>query len=1146
MYKAHLLTVVLAFISLALFAQEATLQRIRIEQPMSVTLQHRLRSEGIELLEFLGGNDYLARVVAEPSGRKVRSVLGELLPFSAKEKIAPALLLEQREQVIVRLFLVANADLQQLRCDIENVGGVYLSYDVLLGAVCCTIPSAHLLDLARLNEVLWVHPLPPQRKIQDKAGKLMSDVPLVQHEGNATGLDLTGRGVRIGIWDETIDPHPDLIDKVSVQERKLQSTGHGTHVTGIILGAGFLNEEARGMSPQARAWSYNFKFEESEPDEWDKMQEAYKKYHISLTNNSYGVAYEKDDCSDYEQMVYDLDAPFDLLAQRYPYLTHVFAAGNERNNASCHHKFNNGYGSSPSRGKNLIYVGAITADKRMTSFSSWGPMDDGRLIPTVVAHGARVLSTDQSAGYVRLSGTSMACPAVTGQLALVTEYYARLHNNATPRSDLLRALVANTAEDMEPQGPDYATGYGVVNAAKMVEALGKQQYVLGDFSAQGEQKEYEIYVPDGTARIRVMLVWNDAVSLRPHAWGQKALVNDLDLTVKNGEDTFLPWILDPKNPARAAKRGEDHLNTIEQVTIDSPKRIQTVLVRATALPKPNQPYALVWYFEPAPVPAFLLPRVGERLGEHFTVKMHGLTPPIQLRMLNTQGTTMRFGSLVTLSEEIDLPMSQFDTLYLEATDVNARTVRSRKFVRLPVPRGIQLSNSTVNPDGFKLTWQKVNIANAQFRYSICIACSADDNWQEIDQVGAETDEYEIVPAQLFGATQVAIAVRVVLGKAVGRLSEAVLTPSLPPRTDATVCTQPSLHASIYMFNAALPLEEGARVSVNSLLTLRIHTVAERLLERLVVHGEDLPFTDAGDGNYTAIFQIPTQGLYKNFCFEAQTVPAPTPPSSVTLRYDSTRHLGLEVLEEGVVRRSMQKLRRGTWLTIQCVEKGTKHPEYFMVNGVRLDGTYNDKKLEAKYHLPATYSLSDLEIDCYYTDLPSVPFTAHVYGAGAMIEYVTNGTPLLPNDACACEAILSIRVQPAARVRVEKVVCNGVSLKLDEQEDIVVAEYLVPSIAEVSAVHAEIYLTGSPTDISATWGDEIQVFPNPFAEQLRIKNDEWGSGTYKLFSATGAIIRAGRLCGKEEMISTDDLPVGLYLLHIVSLRGDTRTFRLMKE
>jgi subtilisin family serine protease len=54
----------------------------------------------------------------------------------------------------------------------------------------------------------------------------------------------------------------------------------------------------------------------------------------------------------------------------------------------------------------------------MTSFSGWGPVDDGRIKPDIVAKGYNVYSTNSTgdAAYTTMSGTSMATPTVTGLL----------------------------------------------------------------------------------------------------------------------------------------------------------------------------------------------------------------------------------------------------------------------------------------------------------------------------------------------------------------------------------------------------------------------------------------------------------------------------------------------------------------------------------------------------------------------------------------------------------------------------------------------------------------------------------------------------------------------------------------------------------
>ena len=98
----------------------------------------------------------------------------------------------------------------------------------------------------------------------------------------------------------------------------------------------------------------------------------------------------------------------------------------------------------PSTAKNVISVGAIDSnDSSMTDFSSWGPVDDGRLKPDVVATGCQshgdngVTSDDLINGYRINCGTSMATAAVSGTVALLLQQY-QADYGALPRRQLSR------------------------------------------------------------------------------------------------------------------------------------------------------------------------------------------------------------------------------------------------------------------------------------------------------------------------------------------------------------------------------------------------------------------------------------------------------------------------------------------------------------------------------------------------------------------------------------------------------------------------------------------------------------------------------------------------------------------------------------
>lgn len=108
----------------------------------------------------------------------------------------------------------------------------------------------------------------------------------------------------------------------------------------------------------------------------------------------------------------------------------------------------------------VICVGATDRQDRVAEFSSRG----GRL--DVAAPGVSVRSCYPGDRFATMSGTSMATPHVAGVAALyVADCKSR---GAKPTPDGFRALVTAQAKDLPPSGRDNATGFGLVQPAKML------------------------------------------------------------------------------------------------------------------------------------------------------------------------------------------------------------------------------------------------------------------------------------------------------------------------------------------------------------------------------------------------------------------------------------------------------------------------------------------------------------------------------------------------------------------------------------------------------------------------------------------------------------------------------------------------------
>src|SRR5258706_13947794 len=215
-----------------------------------------------------------------------------------------------------------------------------------------------------------------------------------------------------------------------------------------------------------------------------------------------------------------------------PYYTIVKAAGNDRGDSGPGPQPRDGpYDCIPTFGnaKNIVTVGSVNkmagsyagpSSVSMSSFSSWGPTDDGRIKPDLVAPGVALFSASAGSDYdyATFSGTSMATACVTGSLTLLQQLYHRLHKNYL-RSSTLKAIVIHSARETGPtQGPDYMFGWGLLNmeaaSTILLEEDAENIKVIDSVLADHQIIEIPIF-PKANTKITATIAWTDPPGISP-------------------------------------------------------------------------------------------------------------------------------------------------------------------------------------------------------------------------------------------------------------------------------------------------------------------------------------------------------------------------------------------------------------------------------------------------------------------------------------------------------------------------------------------------------------------------------------------------------------------------------------------------------
>jgi len=271
----------------------------------------------------------------------------------------------------------------------------------------------------------------------------------------------TGVGVQVAVLDTGVDKdHLDLyvnvkwgISVVGTKESTdyrdwKDKNGHGTHVVGTIA-AMYNDIGVVGVAYNIEIYAIKV-LSDSGSGTW---QDAAEGIYWAMKGPD-GIIGTQDDAEvismSFGGFSYDEGFYNAVKAAYKAGIVLVAAAGNEGEEGVTY----------PAKFPEVIAVAAIDENDNVASWSSKGPEVE------LAAPGVNVLSTIPNNRYAYYSGTSMACPHVSGTVGLMISKILNKGGNYTV--EYIRSILQTTADDIGPTGKDDASGYGVVRADKAV------------------------------------------------------------------------------------------------------------------------------------------------------------------------------------------------------------------------------------------------------------------------------------------------------------------------------------------------------------------------------------------------------------------------------------------------------------------------------------------------------------------------------------------------------------------------------------------------------------------------------------------------------------------------------------------------------
>ena len=557
-------------------------------------------SLGIQFLYYLPQNIFVVKIhneinIDDLKDYKIKSI-NKLLPEykldpKLQEKKYPEWCLKNG-LLYIKLLLHSDVNVEEALMQMESFYEKVEEINKKSNTISLAINDLNLSAIARFACVSYIEPIDPPPLMENMTGRTLHRTNVINVEYQ-NGRDYNGEGINIMMHDDGyVEPHIDRKGRVDEQFcfscSSSSNDSHGDHVSGTIMGAGNLDPEGRGMADGAFLYVMGY----STNNYYQNVSSLHTNYDVVITSASYGNGCN----AGYTSLASDLDEQLNT----YPTLTHVFSAGND-GSSNCNYGAGAGWGNitgGHKQAKNVIAVGNLDYSASLASSSSRGPAADGRIKPDICAQGTNVYSTYPNYTYNTISGTSMACPGVSGVMAQLYQAYKEYNSGTNPSSALMKCILLNSADDIGNPGPDFKHGWGVVNAYRALKLIESSSYINSSIS-QSATNSHQINIPSATSQLKLMVYWHDKEG---NASANISLVNNINISMTSPSGvTYYPYILNSTANSSSldqyATTGIDNLNNMEQIVIDNPQSGNyTLYVNGSSIPYGPQDYSVSYEF----------------------------------------------------------------------------------------------------------------------------------------------------------------------------------------------------------------------------------------------------------------------------------------------------------------------------------------------------------------------------------------------------------------------------------------------------------------------------------------------------------------------------------------------------------------------